>query len=247
MGKSKGWIKLERAIADSWLWEDKPFTKGMAWIDLILLVNHETRQIYFDGDLITVERGSAITSIYKLSKRWGWDRKRTTRFLNLLEVHKMATTKRTTHGTTVTIVNYDKYQNRGTTKGTTNAPTAYPTVYPTAYPTDAHKQELKNDKNDKNDKEEAPGALNRKNDFIPSLTEIRKYRDATKSKVDPKRFYDYFSANGWKQKNGRAVTDWKKVFDEWGKTEIESKGNQWVERAGKRDIDFEALEDAIYQ
>lgn len=249
MGKSKGkgWVKIERQIMDHWLWKSGPFDYRSAWIDLILSVNHEDKKILFNGKIINVKRGSMITSIQKLADRWGWSRQRAKRFLELLRDETMITTESTTHGTTVTLVKYDDFQGRRSTDSTTDITAGVTADVTAPITTDGHKQEYKELKNDKNDKEEAPGALNRKNDFIPSLTEIRKYRDATKSKVDPKRFYDYFSANGWKQKNGRAATDWKRVFDEWGKTEIESKGNTWVDRAGKRDIDFEALEDAIYK
>lgn len=35
-----GWIKIHRDILYHEIWSDKPFSKGQAWIDLILLANH---------------------------------------------------------------------------------------------------------------------------------------------------------------------------------------------------------------
>ena len=112
---NKGWISLYRQITDSWLWEDKPFSYGQAWIDMLLTANHEDNDILFEGEVINIPRGTFHTSILKLTYKYGWNRKKTTKFIDLLEKQKMVTTKRTTHGTTVTIVNYDKFQNLGTT------------------------------------------------------------------------------------------------------------------------------------
>lgn len=106
-----GWISLDRKIADNWVWQEKPFSTGQAWVDMLLTANHKNNEVLFEGKVITIQRGSFLTSILKLSSKYGWERKKTTRFLNLLENQKMITTKRTTHGTTITIVNYDFYQN----------------------------------------------------------------------------------------------------------------------------------------
>lgn len=35
-----GWIKIHRDILYHEIWSDKPFSKGQAWIDLILMANH---------------------------------------------------------------------------------------------------------------------------------------------------------------------------------------------------------------
>lgn len=36
-----GWIKLHRKITDHWLWEDKPFARGQAMIDLLILAGYQ--------------------------------------------------------------------------------------------------------------------------------------------------------------------------------------------------------------
>ena len=33
---ASGWIKVSRAIQEHWVWDEKPFSKGQAWIDLLL-------------------------------------------------------------------------------------------------------------------------------------------------------------------------------------------------------------------
>ena len=67
-----GWIKLHRKITDHWLWEDKPFARGQAMIDLLILAGYNDQPKYVDGNLETVERGSMVTSIRRLCDRWGW-------------------------------------------------------------------------------------------------------------------------------------------------------------------------------
>lgn len=127
MGANKGWICLYRDIQDNWVWEndkDEQFSRGQAWVDMLLTANHEDRKILLNGKLVTIQRGQFHTSIVKLADKWNWERRKVKRFLDLLENDSMiCTTSSTTDGTTITIVNYDKFQNRGTTDGTTHGTT----------------------------------------------------------------------------------------------------------------------------
>lgn len=115
----RGYIYLERRIREHWLWNDKPFSMGQAWIDLILSANHEDREIVWNGSKVTVKRGQLITSISKLAEKWGWNRKKVRRFLNVLEMDNSLSVNVTAHGTTVTLVKYSFFQNKRTAKGTT--------------------------------------------------------------------------------------------------------------------------------
>ena len=112
-----GWIALHRKIRDNWIWEDPEKLK--AWIDILLMVNHEPKEIPFNGKVITIKKGQKLTSIVKLADRWHWNRKRVVRYLDLLEGAGMCTTERTTSGTIITVTNWDLYQVEGTTNGTT--------------------------------------------------------------------------------------------------------------------------------
>lgn len=105
-----GWISLHRQIQEHWLWQDKPFSKGQAWIDLLLLVNYEDNKFLLGNELIEVKRGSRITSIRKLCDRWGWSNTKVKKFLEILEKDKMLEVKSDTKKTTLTVVNYNDYQ-----------------------------------------------------------------------------------------------------------------------------------------
>lgn len=112
-----GYVLIHRQLmTDKELWlNGEPFTKGQAWIDLILLMQH--------SEYRGTSRGSYHTSQVWLANRWGWTRAKVQRFLEQLIEQGNITTNSTTHGTTVTLVNYEKYQNGRATDSTTNSTT----------------------------------------------------------------------------------------------------------------------------
>mgnify|MGYP001945107078 CR=1 FL=1 len=116
---TRGWISLSRKIQESFIWDDKPFAKGQAWIDLLLSVNHEDKKVLLGNELIMCKRGSTITSVRKLAERWGWSNTKTVNFLNLLESDEMIEHKKDTKKTVISIVKYDDYQTSENTKKTT--------------------------------------------------------------------------------------------------------------------------------
>ena len=126
-----GWIKLYRQIRENSIWDsEEPFDRRSAWIDLIMMVNHEDKRILFDGKMVTVKAGQKITSVRKLSDRWNWSKNKTLRFLNLLEQENMLIKESDHNRTLLTIVNYGKFQGQwdsdGDTDGDTNRDTHVP-------------------------------------------------------------------------------------------------------------------------
>lgn len=108
------------------MWLGEPFSRGQAWVDLLLLANHEDNEVMTKGCFKKVKRGQLLTSTIKLAKRWEWSRNRVSRFLDVLADTNMVT-KQTGHGagngTLLTIVNYDKFQNRWATDEATDEAT----------------------------------------------------------------------------------------------------------------------------
>lgn len=140
MSTDKGYIKLYRDIRDHWIWnsEPAPFSRLKAWIDLIMMANHEDRKVLFDGEPMLIRRGETLTSIRKLSARWGWSNRKTMRFLDGLQRDGMVTQKRTTHCTVINIENYCIYQDSRITKSITKASPKHH-----RRTADAHKQYIK--------------------------------------------------------------------------------------------------------
>ena len=131
--KGKGYIAIHRKIEDSFLWNGEPFSKGQAWIDLLLLANHTDYKTQYRGQIVERKRGEVNRSISYLAKRWQWTRRKVTRFLKTLEQHDMIIISASHWDTVINIKNYDKYQKptagatrdstHGTTEGTTYSTT----------------------------------------------------------------------------------------------------------------------------
>ncbi|HAB8342283.1 TPA_asm: DnaD domain protein [Listeria monocytogenes] len=144
---SSGWIKIYRSLQEHWIWENEKYLKW--WLDLLLLANHQDRDILINGELITIKRGQKHTSELWLSNRWNADRKQVRKFLELLKKNDMITiTKSRQKGTTYEISNYNDFQviseEIRTTKGTTIDTTEDTTKEHQMVQRKGHKQELKN-------------------------------------------------------------------------------------------------------
>ena len=147
----KGWIHLHRSLIDHWLWQEKPFSRGQAWIDLLFQANHSDNKFLLGNELITLERGEFVTSELKLMERWGWGKTKVRAFLNLLQIDNMIVKKTNHKRTAIKIVNYSKYNDYETTEK----------------PETNHSQTIdkpfadtnKNEKNEKNEKKEREGEL----------------------------------------------------------------------------------------
>ena len=169
---SGGWIKLHRKILDCFIWQDKPYDKARAWIDLLLIAMHHDKKMLIDDEVVIIQRGSFMTSIVKLADRWGWSRNKVVRYLDVLESEQMLNTKRTPKGTLITIVKYDDYQladmssesTYESTRGATNETPGESADGTTGESADESQNKninnIKNVKNEKNEKKEKKEVTN---------------------------------------------------------------------------------------
>lgn len=205
---STGWIKLNRSIQENWLWEEKPFDKKSAWIDLLLMANHKNNKFPLGNEIIEVEQGSFITSEIKLMNRWGWSKTKLRNFLKLLESEKMITKVVDRKKTTISIVNYKVYQGSEDQEKTTEKPQEDQEKTIKKPQEDTNK----NDNNEKNEKNNIMVA-----EIISYLNEktgknfksgVPKNRDLIKARIN----------------EGYVLEDFKKVIDnkvaEWNNTEM---------------------------
>lgn len=49
----------------------------------------------------------------------------------------------------------------------------------------------------------------------PTLEDVKAYCLERKNSVDAERFFDFYSANGWKQGHGKPIVDWKAAVRTW--------------------------------
>ena len=112
----EGWIKIERAILDHWIFQDAEYFR--AWMYILLTVNHEDRTILVNHTPTKIKRGTMLTSIAKLAEKLGWSRSKTHRYIKLLISEKMITKSGTPSGTLLTVVKYGFYQGQWNTHDT---------------------------------------------------------------------------------------------------------------------------------
>lgn len=105
-----GWAAIHRRICDNWIWTDKPFSKGQAWIDMLLMVNWKEERVVIGNTVYTCARGESLRSLDTWAHRWGWSKSAVRRFFRTLESDNMIRTKNETQTTRVTICNYESYQ-----------------------------------------------------------------------------------------------------------------------------------------
>ena len=142
-----GYIYLDRKIIKHWVYRDKPFCAGLAWIDLLLIADHTTHIELWRNTPTEFKRGDVNYSFLELSERWGWSRTRVKRFLNNLQNEHMVDIKADNRRTIITIVNYGDYQYKSPRDDTPNetpndttdeTPDVTPSVTPNDTPSDTH-------------------------------------------------------------------------------------------------------------
>ena len=72
-----------------------------------------------------------------------------------------------------------------------------------------------------------PTPKHRKKFVPPTLEEVTAYCRERQNGVDPNRFLDHYTANGWKQGRGKPIVDWKAAVRTWEREEKESGRNQF--------------------
>lgn len=112
----QGWISVHRQLQKHWLWADKPFSKGQAWIDMLMMANHADKKFLLGNELVEVKAGNFITSELKLAEKWGWSKTKVRAFLKLLQKDSMIVKKSDRKKTTIIIENYSDYQDIETTE-----------------------------------------------------------------------------------------------------------------------------------
>lgn len=127
-----GWIKLHRSITEHRHYRQKRvFSDYEAWLDLLIMANHATRDVDVEGTPVTVIRGSTMTSVRRLCDRWRWSNTKVQNYLYDCVAHGEIVLETRKRLTMIYIVNYEKYQsessvveeNRATTKTTTKTTT----------------------------------------------------------------------------------------------------------------------------
>ena len=187
MDSKKAFMPLARGIQDHWLWRDKPFSKGQAWVDLLLLANYTDKKHILRGKVVVCKRGDVNLSMLELANRWGWTRSKVKRFLEMLEEEEMVAVNATTHRTTITIEKYETYNFQLSTSATTDEATnATTNELQTQQQTRITKKEKK-EKNEKKEKKSIESVLSlAPPEMVPALQDFVEMRKAIKAPMTPR-------------------------------------------------------------
>lgn len=209
-----GYIKLHRTIFEHWLWDEKPYDRARAWIDLLMLANHKDNKISIKGRPIEVRRGQTARSSVSLAERWGWSRGKVSRFLDTLEAEQQIEQQKSNVTTVITIVNYEQYQGNG-----------QQTIQQTKQQTDSRRtadgqqtDTNNNDKNENNDNNENICLFPQKqfSQKIPSIDKMKQLAPLVGvSAEEAEACWHHYNAQGWVRNNNIPITDERSLLVTW--------------------------------
>ena len=106
------YVNIFRSLCNDSIWTAEKFTRGQAWVDMILRANSKEGHIRKRGIRIDLERGQLGYSLKELSRLWDWSEGKIRRFVKELEEDGKIKVDRTNVSCTITIVNYHFYQSK---------------------------------------------------------------------------------------------------------------------------------------
>jgi hypothetical protein len=118
-----GFHPIFRSILNHWVWQDKPFRNGQAWVDMILMANHGDHPIKLsNGKTMLIKKGELFRTRETLAKRWGWKKGKVTRFLNRLKDDGMISIENVflsgQRRSIITLLNYNRLHDEASGKTT---------------------------------------------------------------------------------------------------------------------------------
>lgn len=200
--KARGWIKLYRSMQENPIWQSsEPFDDRSAWIDMLLMANHEQTEVSTRSGVVTIEAGSFLTSILKLSERWRWSRHKVSDYLNKLQKGHQVEQKRDVSYTLIKIINWQFYQDNepktGHKQDTNGTPNGTQTGHlPYAYKTSeiapcrdndsktGHQRDIKRDTDGTSTGHEQEERNKKKNFYIPKPNRFNQFSERDRSVKD---------------------------------------------------------------
>lgn len=160
---AEGWVSIHRKIFETAGYFSEPFCRNMAWIDLILLANYKPGIIRKRGIQISLKRGDIGLGQETLAERWKWSRGKVIRFLTELEKDEKIIQQKNNILGCISIVNYEQYQQDGTTDSTTDGQQTVQQTDSKQYKTNNNNKVNKENKENKEREEPQAG---KSEDFI---------------------------------------------------------------------------------
>lgn len=197
---AEGFILLYRQMMESEMWKSEPFTRGQAWVDLLMLANHQDGWFRCRGVRVEVKRGQVGYGAVALGKRWQWSRGKVNRFLKELEMDQQIEQQKNNVTTLISIKKYDEYQAKQDSKKN-NKRTA------NGQQTDSKRTQTNNDNNENNEKENNT-VQKIHPDWMPNENNMQMLIESGMTEFERKLvirdFVDYWKGEGTRRKDWQA-------------------------------------------
>lgn len=223
MPEPSTFIKLDRNIL-KWGWYKNANTFRL-FVHLLLTANVKNGKF----ETIVVKRGQIATSQSKLAEQLGLSVKAVRIALEHLKRTGEVAVKTTSKYSIITIKKYNEYQNTAGKKAVKGLSEGSLTA--------GEGQQLKNIKN------------KRREEGKPTLSEIQKFVVDNSLNVNAERFFEYYSAKGWKI-NGKPIDEWQQLVRTWEQKEYKpyaSGAYAGVKTLSKADIERLREEEKKYE
>lgn len=210
----EGFIKLFRSFT-SWHLYKSQNVKAV-FIHLLLIANYQDNE--------SLKRGQCKITLRSLADSLGLTVQNIRTALGTLTKAQVITQVATQRYIIVTICNYEEYQGNIKVNQHEEQHTLQHNVQHNEQERISPippKKEYKEAFEEEGEKA-VPAQTSTKETFMfvqPSLSEVKDFITSGKYNVDAQRFFDYYSGLGWKDKNGKAVNDWKSKVAQWSKRE----------------------------
>jgi len=185
-----GWIRLDRAIQDNFLWQEPEALK--LWLYLLMAASLTDKATAFNGQMLTIKRGQLVFGLNAASARLNISIRRLRKYLNWFESDDMIDKQITNKFSIISITNYSQYQDTGKQPSSKSQATA--------------KQTSTTIQVTSNNKQSIP----------PTVEEVRAYCDSRSNGIDPEMFIAFYEARGWKIGKDR-MKSWKACVVTWEK------------------------------
>lgn len=105
-----GWVCLHRKLLDNPICEKADYLA--VWVHLLLMANHKETTFIWNNKKQVLKAGQLLTGRKKLSKKTGVAESQVYKILKYLELEQQIEQQKTTKYTVITIVNWDRYQDK---------------------------------------------------------------------------------------------------------------------------------------
>lgn len=198
-----GYIRLYRSLID-WKFYGDPIAMAL-WVHILLEANWQEK--WWRG--IQIDRGSFITSEVKLAEELQISRNTVRKWLKRFESDGQISIESTNKFTRINVINYSNFQDQ-------EAEREHQDEHQSEQQSE-HQGEHQSEHNIKKKRNKEINT-NTKRFSVPNIEEVRQYITENHLNVNADRFYDYYSANGWKV--GRSpMKDWRASCRYWSRNE----------------------------